>query len=95
MRKIFKYTFKITDTWEEQLPIGAEIKFVGIDLHVGDPAIWAIVDPAAPTEARRFRIYGTGHAMTELFEEGGEKYIGTFQRGLYVWHLFEVILEPI
>lgn len=68
------------------IPVGARI----LDLQMqGDvPTLWALVDPEAPIQERRFIGVATG----QIFHaEHGQDYIGTFQMasGL-VFHLFEV-----
>lgn len=50
---------------------------------------WALVDPTAASQPRRFQVYGTGHRVPE--ETG--RYVGTVldARGgpRLVWHVFE------
>lgn len=92
MRKILKYPFEITDTWAEQVHVGGKIIYAGMDIFYGKPCLWIEVDTDAPKETRRFRIYGTGNAM---YEDGTDRHIGSFQRGEYFWHVYEVILEPV
>jgi hypothetical protein len=61
------------------------------------PTLWAMVDPTQPLAGRLFIIFGTGHNINlppgckdvrtaSIF---GLQYIGTFQQGPYVWHVFE------
>lgn len=64
------------------VPRGAEIKATAC--NGGALSFWAVVDPNAPTEPRRFRIFGTGWSV-----EPGYTYIGTGFDGPFVWHLFE------
>jgi hypothetical protein len=49
--------------------------------------IWALVDPDAPRIVRNFRLVVTGGYV----EEAGSHYIGTFQAGWFVGHLFELV----
>lgn len=67
------------------MPIGAEI--IHVHEQHGDICLWAIVDPAADTETRRFLIYGTGWEMPDA----PGTYIGTghMAGGDYVFHVFE------
>jgi len=52
------------------------------------PCIWVLVDPTEPIMVERFEIYGTGHEIH--FDTGtNREYIGTFQDGSFVWHLFK------
>lgn len=80
---IFK--FRLEHLAEEvQMPVGAQI------LHVhdqdGGPCIWALVDPDAKKEVRRFFIVGTGHKFDPRWQ-----YIGTAHCGGLVWHVFEEV----
>lgn len=54
--------------------------------------MWALVDPGAAKETRRFRLAGTGHALSCPEEL---RFIGTFQMhgGSLVFHLFERVVE--
>lgn len=53
----------------------------------GDVCLWAIVEPNAIKEPRKFYIVGTGHEMPERVG----RYIGTVQQmdGMLIWHIFE------
>lgn len=90
--------------WKWDLPIEAEFEFAmpkGADLltvqtqYVGgpgkSPCLWALVDPDAPRETRRFQLVGTGHR-----EVGELVYVGTFQLtgGSFVGHVFEATGRP-
>jgi hypothetical protein len=48
--------------------------------------IWAKVSPENELEKRQFLVVGTGHT----FDDTDMVYIGTYQDGPFVWHLFEV-----
>jgi hypothetical protein len=80
MKTIYKYTL----TPSVEMPIGAEI----LDIQMQDDLIrmWALVDPNAPLEERRFETVGTGWSVG-----AGLQHIKTFQEGSFVWHVFEVI----
>lgn len=65
------------------MPVGAEILCVQVQ-YLG-AALWAIVNDQHPKEDRTIRIYGTGH----LCNSAKEHYIGTYQRGQLVYHVFE------
>lgn len=66
------------------MPKGA--KCLTVQMQHGQPMMWALVDPTAPREDRHFIVLGTGH--------GGEVeysgYVGTWQDGSLVFHLFEI-----
>jgi hypothetical protein len=80
---VWKYLIP-TAAFDVEMPVGARIVHVDKP-HGGAPAFWAIVDPIAPVETRRFRVYGTGHNI------GEGTYLGTFEpeHGL-IFHLFEL-----
>lgn len=81
--KVWKYPIPIQD--EVTLLMPADAKPIAFQIQ-GDLAImWAVVDPHAPNELRKFAVIGTGHADIPTPHE----YIGTIQRGQFVWHLFE------
>ncbi len=79
-KQIWKYPIGLATTHE--MPDGAE--FLHIELQ-GDTAMaWFLVLPAERKRPRKFKVYGTGHDIPLR-----EKYLGTFQAPLFVWHLFE------
>jgi hypothetical protein len=87
MRSVWKYALDMdADVFAIYMPQGAEV--LTIDLQHDHPCLWVLVDPVAQTEAKHFRIVGTGHRI----DENIERYIGTFQMvGLgLVFHLFEL-----
>lgn len=81
---VFKYI--IGDELQEiEMPVGAKI----ISVHAQDDkfCMWAIVDPQAEKEIRKFVYFGTGNTLIDDVE-----YIGTayFFDARLVLHLFEV-----
>lgn len=90
VRSVYKYRLSEPTTFHN-MPKGAQI------LHVatqdGDPHLWALVDPAAETEQRAFRVYGTGHTINDHSEVRLD-YLGTCHdvafQGL-VFHVFESV----
>ncbi len=81
-KTIWKFT--LHPGFAVSMPVGAEV------LHAagqGDEVcIWALVDPTAPKERRRFDVYGTGHPMPA--DPG--RYVGTAHlSGPLVFHVFE------
>jgi hypothetical protein len=84
--RVYKYQFQIDDLVSISLPKDAVI--MTVQMQHGVPTMWAMVDPDAPMETRKFRIYGTGHPV-EVADVG--RYISTFQQfnGQLVWHIFE------
>lgn len=67
----------------------ADAKILTVQNQNGDPCIWALVDPNQKMDARMFTIVGTG----KPFDDTNTVYIGTFQDGPFVWHLFEIIIS--
>lgn len=88
MKTVWKFPVPLHggDRFTIAMPAGA--KALAMQTQHGMPALWALVDPGAAPEPRRFRIAGTGHPIDE--EIVG--YVGTFQMsgGVLVFHVFEV-----
>ena len=84
---IWKYA-AAPGSFELMMPHGAEV--LSAQMQGPDAVLWACVDPDEPTTMRRFVIYGTGHDMGGLKFPVRDVYVGTFQMGPLVWHLFEV-----
>lgn len=88
MSSIWKYAFaQGKPLLEIEVPIGSiPLHF---DMQYGRiPTIWMIVDQEGDVETRRFRLYGTGHAMLAGI---AVKHIGSAQShdGYLVLHCFE------
>jgi hypothetical protein len=84
---IWKFKITIDDEFEILLPAGSRI--LDVQAQGGtSPCIWALVDPVAAPEPRRFRLAGTGHTLDDPETLA---FIGTFQLrgGALVFHLFE------
>ena len=88
MRTIYKYPVPL-DYGAVDMPRGAEI--LSVHTQRGLPQMWAIVDPEAPLESRRFHLFGTGHEMPPAAELG--RFVGTFlfHDDSLVFHLFEAL----
>jgi hypothetical protein len=90
--EIWKYEIK-NGTTQIPMPAGAYILSVQpqSNPHTGEvrPVIWAIVDPAPDKERqlRRFIVIETGQ---QFDWDDDMDFIGTFQLGSLVHHLFEV-----
>ncbi len=82
-QSVFKYPFQIENSFDLKLPKGAKILSAQIQDHV--PCLWALVNIAGPREVRKFRLYGTGHPISE----NNLEHVATFQMPPFVWHLFE------
>ena len=87
MKAIWKYPI-VTDSQRLAMPRGAE--FLTVQRQGDLVCLWAIVDDSRLLEKRVIEVFGTGNPMPS--DMGIErKYIGTFQQGPLVWHVFERI----
>lgn len=66
-----------------EVPQNGRLVHAGLD-PTGFPCVWIEVDPTAPTEWRRFAIFGTGQPITP-----GWLHCGSFVEQLFVWHVYE------
>ena len=82
-RSIWKFPLQPDASIE--IPKGAQL--LTVQAQRDEPQLWAMVDPSAPKETRRFKTFGTGHEITE--DPGA--YVATFQMhgGSLVFHVFE------
>jgi hypothetical protein len=85
MLTVHKFPFEVAERIAFEMPRGAEIIHVAMQGQA--PCIWAIVDPAAPKELRRFRVLGTGHPI-ESPPFDVYHHVASFQAPPFVWHLF-------
>jgi hypothetical protein len=89
-RVIFKYQMPVLESFEMQLPAGAEIIRVA-DMD-GMFWMWAVVNTNAPTETRRFMAFKTG---AEIPANINLKYIGfcaifvQMELGLYIFEVMD------
>ena len=73
-----------------EMPKGAEI--LTIDIQNGqmfNAQMWVKVNTENEMEKRMFEVIGTG----QNFDDTNKKYIGTYQDGPFVWHVFEKDLD--
>jgi len=82
METIWKFPIHLTDEQEVTMPKNAVV--LAVQYQEGAITLWAKVDSDEADEHRRVSIRGTGG---RLGSEAGP-YIGTVQRGQYVWHVF-------
>lgn len=80
---IWKFPLMMEDYPVVTMPRGAEV--LCVQLQHGMPTLWARVDPQKAKEDRALLIVGTGNPMPD----GAGRYVGTFQHGPFVWHVFE------
>ena len=81
---VWKFEFSVNDDVILTMPEGAIIVAVGTQ-NPNKICLWAIVDPEADTEPRRFYVRGTGHPFPASL---ADKYVGTAFDGPFVWHVF-------
>lgn len=93
IKKVWKYPVTTDDKFTLYLPENAEP--LTVQPQNGELCMWVLVDPDAPTNARTFRLAGTGHPI--YIEEGQRlDFVGTVQGygGALVFHIFEVVTTP-
>jgi hypothetical protein len=78
---IHKFPFSVDDRVVIPMPSGARI--LSVQVQRGTPCLWAMVRPELTPHPVAFRIYGTGHPI----DNAGD-FIGTFQMGELVFHMF-------
>lgn len=90
-KTIYKYELPIVDQVVLVMPKGAIplcVQAQGDDLQ-----LWAMVDPKAPMEERKFRIIGTGHPIPDsrdlVYIDTVQVRINSAYGGVLVWHVFE------
>ena len=83
MKKIFKYNVAI-GPFEVEMPEFSNV--MSVQMQSGVPVMWALVDPEQKMIMRKFEVHGTGHDIKAAYAD----FVGTFQTGPLVWHLFEL-----
>lgn len=86
MKKVLKYPLILEDEQHIDMPLGAEI--LTLQLQRDQPYVWALVDTKNHYRAKTIYTVGTGRPVPE-----DSFYIGTYQQGLFVWHVFEKITQ--
>lgn len=84
--KIFKYTIKVSERYELEIPNGGEI--LSIQNQYDEITIWVMVNEAASKEVRTFAVFGAGHPVD--FGCSPSVFIGTVQIDGLAWHVFEI-----
>jgi len=89
-KEVWKY--KLEDSGHVQclnMPVNAQILTVDVQsVQSNDICIWAEVNPRRGKEVRYFELVGTGIPIPETANVT-RHYIGSVQRGPFVWHLYE------
>jgi hypothetical protein len=85
-KTIWKYDLE-PDGSVIEMPQGA--KPLSVQMQGDGPCLWALVDPEAAKESRRFHVAGTGHPLPDNLGD----HLGTFQMngGALVFHVFELL----
>lgn len=87
-KTIWKFGLLASSSFSIEMPANARLLHVGMQNNTAN--VWALVDPTAPKEQRKFLLYGTGHPIGEPLD--GYDFVGTFQvqEGVMplVFHLF-------
>ena len=88
-KAVWKFPLEATDQQKVMMPAGA------VPLHVdlqggstwdgGTLCLWAEVDVDATPVERHVYVMGTGHTF---YPAAGERYVGTVQDGILVWHVY-------
>ena len=91
------YKYLLAGSWESmslgvrdvRLPQGAQL--LRFSNQGETPAVWALVDPDAPTVPRRLLLAFTGETIDAPADERQWEYVGTadFVGGAIVVHLFD------
>lgn len=69
----------------DAIKLPKDAKILSAQMRCGELCLWALVEPLAVIELRRFKIYGTGAVIAT--DPG--KHVATVQDGDFVWHIFE------
>ena len=87
MRRVYKYPIPTNFVGLEavfELEIPEEAKALTVQVQNSVPCLWAEVWSSDEPKKRKFRIVGTGWDIPAFFD-----YVGTWQEGPFVWHLYE------
>lgn len=66
------------------IPMGA--KFLDLQIQNGRPQMWFLCYTEARPQKRKFKIFATGEHVPDIYT----KYIGTYQKPPFVWHVLEI-----
>ena len=86
--QVWKFPLRVAVATSFDMPVGAKVLHVGRQRDL--PCIWALVDPSAPKEIRRFLLVGTGHDI-DLADGFDLVHVGILQTSdeRFVVHVFE------
>lgn len=80
---IYKYPLSLLEAVTHHLPAGYRLRHVGH--QDGEPMLWVEGDPSTISKPVTFAVLGTGKLIP-----GNWEWVGTYQEGPYVWHVFKV-----
>jgi hypothetical protein len=80
---IWKYPLEVEDLQQIEMPVGAQV--LAVEVRNGQPCLWAKVDPTKLNVVCEIATVGTGHPANHA---EGLQYIGTYQLGNFVGHVF-------
>lgn len=86
-KKIFKYELDMQSGTNclIMMPKGAQV--LTVQMQNDKPYVWALVDPEVREISMLLEIFGTGQNI--FFDDDETRdYIGTFQTGVLVFHVF-------
>lgn len=85
MKAIWKYTLRLQDEQEVDIPEGAVL--LDVQMQNAQPQLWALVSPQKERVSRIIKIHGTGHILPDSVGE----YVASFQmaEGALVFHVFD------
>lgn len=83
-RTIYKYPVTPDENAEVYIDAPGTCKPLAVQMQDGVPCLWAEVDPDSPIYLHRFDVVGTGWHVPD-----GSVYVGSWQDGSYVWHLYD------
>ena len=88
MRTVWKFTLEVKAHNDVEMPKGAQVVMVAAQFE--KPCLWALVDPHAEKEVRRFGVAVTG----QTWDEREARYVGTFMLGggSFLGHVVEPIV---
>lgn len=87
MHSIWKFPLEVTDEQVVQMP--ARSRILSVQVQNGVVCLWAVCvsDGSVSSERRVIRMYGTGNPIDDRTDT--MNFIGTVQRGPFVFHVFE------
>lgn len=84
---IWEFELRVDDALTIAMPQGSRL--LSVQVQMGKPCLWAMVDPSRPRVSRRLAVRATGQSCDSLTHEL-VGFVGTFQLGGFVGHLFDL-----